>query len=71
MFFDSAGNVVVGNRRESGHCLVPRIHDDGHHLARPVLVSHLVDRDRRSLTAKVFCHLRRAVAFGFLSEFIG
>jgi hypothetical protein len=71
MFFDCAGNVVVGHRREAGNRFVSCIHDDGHHLARAVLVRHLVDGDRWSLTAKVFRHLGRAGTFGFLSEFIG
>src|SRR4029453_1919397 len=52
IFFDRAGNMIVGHWREPGNRLVPRIHDDGHHLARPILVSHLVDGDRRFLTAK-------------------
>ena len=71
MFFYCAGDMIVGHGSQAGDGLVARVHDHRHHLARAVLVGHLVNGNRRPFAAKIFRHLCGAIAFSLLGGFIG
>ena len=60
----AVGHVLVGNRGQARDGLVGGVHDHGHHVARAVLVRHLVHGDGLAFPLEVLGHLLRAIALG-------